>query len=71
MLIEVSDAQVDRIAELVVTFVINMIVFSIGMIFTELRFLHVLLFSGINMLWMTFLWFPLLRKIDGRNGQKA
>lgn len=49
--------------EFSVVFTLNLIVFSVSLIFTENSFFNCLAYSIINALWMTFLLLPLLNKL--------
>jgi len=51
-------------------FLINLLVFALSAIFTEIKFLQILLYSLINGIWMTFILPLLLKKLNDKANKK-
>lgn len=58
--------KVDKLAEYVAYFIINLMLFFVGKIFSEISIIQCFLFSLINAIWMGLLLSPLLKKFSAK-----
>lgn len=59
-----SQKKTEKIAEIIMAFIINAFLFGIASMFTEMTFKSSMFYSVINSIWMPFFLFPNLSKIE-------